>query len=317
MTAEPDRVPVRPDPALMETDSAAYLEAVGLLDEADFPLADTALALAAEDVRRRPASAEGAMAAHDSGFQGDVLAGLPERLARHRRTLGSWRALLGDHVDGLRSPGLDTCIEALRAVMIDHADLSGDVENYEDLANASLIRVMERGKGLPVALGILWVDLARDRGWAMDGIDFPGHFLVRLDVGGRRAILDPFHSGQGLTAPALRVMLKSIMGPKAELRPEHYAPVGSRSMLLRLQNNIKQRRMERGDVTGALISVQLMNLIAPDHHGLWREQGLIHLRLGNLTDAVAALDRFLVVAPPGPDWARVDLVLRELRQRLQ
>src|SRR4051812_46166457 len=54
----------------------------------------------------------------------------------------------------------------------------GDDETYDDLANANLIRVIERRRGLPVALGVLWLHTAHAAGWAAHGVDFPAHFLV-------------------------------------------------------------------------------------------------------------------------------------------
>ena len=121
--------------------------------------------------------------------------------------------------------------------------------------------------GLPVSLGILYIHAARAQGWAVDGLAFPGHFLVRMDEGDRRVIVDPFHQGQALEAGHLRGLLKQFQGADVELAPAHYAPVGNRAILLRLQNNIKSRALQAGD--GARAAAILERMPA-DRAGCWR-----------------------------------------------
>src|ERR1019366_10061349 len=96
---------------------------------------------------------------------------------------------------------------------------SGDNKTYDDLANANLIRVIERRRGLPVALGVLWLHPAHAAGSAAHGVDFPAHFLIALDGKGGQAVLDVFHDGAPLGAPELRELLRRKQGEAAELRP--------------------------------------------------------------------------------------------------
>src|ERR1700687_5850098 len=65
----------------------------------------------------------------------------------------------------------------------------GDDQTYDDLINANLIRVIERRRGLPVALGVLWLHTAHAAGWVAHGVDFPAHFLVAMPGAGGRSIL--------------------------------------------------------------------------------------------------------------------------------
>src|SRR3546814_19012868 len=57
----------------------------------------------------------------------------------------------------------------------------GDTESYDDPQNADLVRVIDRRMGLPVSLGVLYIHAARAQSWPVCGLDFPGHFLIRLD----------------------------------------------------------------------------------------------------------------------------------------
>ena len=92
-------------------------------------------------------------------------------------------------------------------------------ETYDDLVNANLIRVIERRRGLPVALGVLWLHTAHAAGWAAHGVDFPAHFLVAMPGAGGQSVLDVFHGGTPLTSKDLRALLKQVEGDSAELRP--------------------------------------------------------------------------------------------------
>jgi regulator of sirC expression with transglutaminase-like and TPR domain len=192
----------------------------------------------------------------------------------------------------------------------------GDAETYEDMANANLIRVLERRKGLPVALGILWLHAAEAAGWGAQGADFPGHFLIGLDHPKGLALVDVFAGGPALAASELRALIKRIEGPRAELRPGLVVPMTKRAVLLRLQNNIKLRRLRAGEIEGALACTEDMLRLAPDHAGLWREAGLMLQRLDRISAALHSLDRALALEPEGEGAARLRGLVEELRNRL-
>jgi regulator of sirC expression with transglutaminase-like and TPR domain len=210
--------------------------------------------------------------------------------------------------------------ERRRAVLArlihDRMGFVGDTETYDDLANANLIRVLERGRGLPVTLGILWLHAAEAAGWSAQGLDFPGHFLLALEGSRGAAVVDAFGGGAALNAPELRMLLKRFVGEQAELKPGTLAPMSKREVLLRLQNNIKLRRLRAGDLEGALACTEDMLRFAPDAAALWREAGMMHQRLDRIGAAIVRLERFLELAPEGDSAARVRGLLTELRQRL-
>ena len=211
-------------------------------------------------------------------------------------------------------------VEARRAALarLLHEDwgLAGDAATYDDLRNANLIEVLERRRGLPVALGVLWLHAADAAGWAAHGVDFPGHFLLALGSARGPALVDVFGGGVALGAPELRGLIKAVEGPKAELRPGLVAPMTRRAVLLRLQNNIKLRRLRANKLEDALACTRDMLRIAPDHAALWREAGLMEQRLDRIGAALASLDRSLELEPHGEAAARIRGLVEELRNRL-
>jgi regulator of sirC expression with transglutaminase-like and TPR domain len=277
-------------PATPFTDRAtaeAFLRGLAGLGEARLPLAQAALALAALDRPRVD-------------------------LVRYHHHL----AALGNDVAEAALRTADR-IEALNSVVIGRYGYAGDTLTYDDLQNANLMRVVDRRKGLPVALGILYIHAGRAQGWDIAGLAFPGHFMVRLEADGRRRIIDPFHQGRVREAAELRELLKSTVGREAELSPEHYADVSDRAVLLRLQNNVKLRLLQTRQMEGALAAIDSMLLFAPEEASLWYEAGQINAALGKLRAAITALERFLTLTDDAAARHRAALLLQQLRARLQ
>lgn len=227
---------------------------------------------------------------------------------------------LAEDVAGRLPPeGDDTVavrVAALCESLVNRYGYQGDTKTYEDLQNANLMSVIDRRRGLPVALGIVFLHVARVRGWDIVGLNFPGHFLVRLEAGGERMIIDPFRRGLACSAVDLRDLLKATAGAAAELEPEHYAPVDNRSILLRLQNNIKLRHLRSGQVPKALEVLEDMLLFAPREPALWRETGLLRAHIGSLNAAIAALETFMELAGDDPSLHQTALIIQQLRNRL-
>ena len=205
---------------------------------------------------------------------------------------------------------------AAAAVIHERHGYRGDALTYDDIQNANLMRVIDRKKGLPVALGILHLHTLRACGEEAQGLNFPGHFLIRVETAGRRRIVDPFDGGNERKPPELRELLKAVAGSDAELEPDHCRSVGNRDILIRLQNNIKIRHHKAGKQEQALETVSRMLLFAPDSIPLWREAGIRNARLGNLNAAVEAFEN--VAARSCSDAARYEAAaaIRKLKSRL-
>jgi regulator of sirC expression with transglutaminase-like and TPR domain len=265
------------------------LRLVGGQEDEEIDLAGTALALAALD---RP--------------QAD-LEPYREHLAALPREVGE---------EAGENPGLQARIDALVRVIVERHGYQGDHLTYDDIQNANLMRVIDRRKGLPVALGILFIHCARKLGWSVVGLNFPGHFLIRLEAFGERAIIDPFNEGGTRSAVDLRDLLKVAAGSEAELTPEYYQPVLNRSILLRLQNNLKLRFLKGDRVDKAVEVIEGMLLFAPLEASLWREAGLLHAHIGNLPAAVSSLERFMELSQNDPLRHQTALLLQQLRSRI-
>ena len=235
-------------------------------------------------------------------------------LSRYRHHLATLARDVGRHAGA--AGDLAARAHALNEIILLKHGYSGDELTYDDLQNANLMRVVDRRKGLPEALGILYLHTARAQGWESVGLAFPGHFLVRLGDGAERLILDPFHGGQICEAAMLRELLKATAGQEIELMPEHYAPVSDRDVLLRLQNNLKSRLLQAGRQEHALRVIDTMLMLAPELAELWHESGILHARLGNMLASVSALEEFIRRAPEGMARHQAAAFLQQLKSKL-
>jgi regulator of sirC expression with transglutaminase-like and TPR domain len=268
---------------------AQFLRELGASGASPWPIAEAALALASFE---RPRVAFRRYRDH---------------LRQLARDVGRHPGAAGD---------LSARARALNEIILLKYGYSGDEQSYDDLQNANLMRVVDRRKGLPVSLGILYIHAARAQGWDIAGLAFPGHFLVRLAEGAERVIVDPFHGGQICGAAELRELLKAAAGRDSELLPEHYMAVSDRDVLLRLQNNLKARLLQAQHHERALAVIETMLMLAPDLAELWREAGMLHRHLGNMRAASAALEQYVVRAPDGAARHQAAAILQQLRTQL-
>jgi regulator of sirC expression with transglutaminase-like and TPR domain len=268
---------------------ARFLRELGHSNQPVWPIAEAALALAALD------NPEVTVARYRTELQR-----IARDVARHPGAVGD----------------LGARARAIGEVLLLKHGYRGDVETYDDLQNADLMRVIDRRKGLPVMLGILFMHAGRAQGWDMAGLGFPGHFLVRLGDAGQQLILDPFHGGRVCGAAELRELLKALAGADAELRHEHYAPVSDREVLLRLQNNLKSRLAQQQRHEPAVRVVERMLMLAPEAAELWHEAAMLYRQIGNIRAAIGALDRYLGLASDGAARHRAAAMQQRLRTQL-
>ena len=239
------------------------------------------------------------------------------RLDRYRHHLGQLAAGTAEAFAADSTPSVARRQHAaLTQTIVTRFEYQGDKQSYDDLQNANLMRVIDRRRGLPIALGILYLHAGRAQGWTINGLDFPGHFLLRIEADGERIIFDPFNDGAPVDPAAMRALLKAASGKAAELRPAHYAASASRDVLLRLQNNLKIRLLRAEQTDDALKIIESMLMFAPDRASLWYEAGLMHSHHGNLRGALVALDQCLDIATDPRMRNEVSRMAQSIRSRL-
>jgi len=168
----------------------------------------------------------------------------------------------------------DDGARALAELLARRYGYDGDRLSYDDPQNANLISVIDRRRGLPVSLGILYIHAARAAGFEASGLNSPGHFLLQIGLRGSETLIDPFNGGAVLEGEKLGAP-PATRGVDAEAM-QALQPVTDAEVLLRLQNNLKLRALENGENGRAADIAERMVVMAPGRPELWMD--LAHLR---------------------------------------
>lgn len=178
---------------------------------------------------------------------------------------------------------------------------AGDSTSYDAPLNADMIRVLDRKRGLPVSLAILYVAAARRLGWTADALNTPSHVLVAIGPMASRAIIDPFHGGAPVSPERLIALLERVHGPGVWTAQNEIEPMSNRMTLVRLLRNQAIRAEEEKDIDRACTVYRRMTVVAPDHGHGWWHLARLQLILGSVEEARASLSAMLEVTRD-PQW---------------
>ncbi len=166
---------------------------------------------------------------------------------------------------------------------------------------ALLHQVLQRRRGQPLSLALIALELARRLGIALQGVNFPGRFLLR--VPGADHQLDPC-SGRRLYAQDCRELLQRYQGRTAQLSASHLLACDDRTMLQRLSRNLRQLHQQADEPLAALKDAERVLQLGP----------------ANLHDHLARADIYQQLdCPQGErfDLQRALLLSEDPAQRLQ
>lgn len=222
---------------------------------------------------------------------------------------GAYDALLQCHAEHLRGE-IDAIeswplkMQAINRHLFEELGYAGDHEQYYDPRNSYLNEVFERRLGNPISLALVQMEVARRLGVPLDGISFPGHFLVRLPVDDGVLVMDPFNRGRPLDVDELRERAKPHLGgdmPDDEALQHILTPASHRGMLVRMLRNLHGVYAERGDWERAVRSADRILRMMPNSGEALRDRGLGYLELGHAHGARRDLARYLQLKPDAAD----------------
>lgn len=197
----------------------------------------------------------------------------------------------------------------LSDVLFRQIGFRGNDADYYDLRNSYLNHVIERRRGIPITLSVLYLAIAERLGEDAAGIAAPGHFLVRH----RDAIVDPFR-GTRMSAAELEAHLAGldIREPASETRSLLQHPPTHREIFTRMLINLRGIHVRHRDYPRALITVDLLTHLDPASPGWFRDRGVLYQRLECPDEARADLERYLEDSPRAPDAAAIREALGHL-----
>lgn len=208
-------------------------------------------------------------------------------------------------------------IELLNQLLFDEEGFRGNDTSYEDPRNAYLTDVVQRRTGLPISLAVLYLDVAHRAGIPLEGVNFPGHFLVRYRTSAhhpehpRDLVVDPFHGGAVLTEHDLRDLLRRHAGEEATFDRRLLAPAARRQILTRMAVNLKRLYVAMRSFPQARDATEFLLALDPASPTELRDRGLISYHLRDFPSALRDLQAYLEAQ------ARAGEPAEDLRQEVQ
>lgn len=195
-------------------------------------------------------------------------------------------------------------VMVLNRFLFNELGFCGNLGDYYDPRNCYLNQVMERRTGIPITLSILYMEIGQRLGLRLQGVSFPGHFLVKLRVTGGQLVLDPFCGGEAQSESDLRARLAQVL-PQREADtlalPQFLQAATSRQVLARVLRNLKGIYLQSDEAQNALKVMQRMVMVAPHAPEEVRDRGLAYYKLDCFRAALADLQDYLDRRPDAPD----------------
>jgi len=213
---------------------------------------------------------------------------------------------------GLRSTADRDC-KILADLLFHELGFEGEREDYYNPNNSYIDKVIARRKGIPISLSVVTMAVGERAGIEVEGVGFPGHFLVR--VGGAEGVYqDPFHRGEVLDSGALRTLAARFLGTEMALHPRYLEPVDCLTITIRMLANLKNAHRRQGDYARAMLACDhLVELTqAPEHR---RDRGLLAHALRTYGAASEDLAAYLEARPDAKDAQVISLALEEAREQ--
>ncbi len=223
---------------------------------------------------------------------------------------------LGARVRGRMVPGAPPAamITALGSVMSDDG-FGGNQSDYDAPENSFIHQVLARRVGLPIALSVIWVEVARRAGIPLYGVGYPGHFLVACDTDREPIVIDPFGGGMILDHAQCLAILERF-APGVEWSPALITPAPVRTIIVRMLTNLKHSYVRRNDSARVLPVIDMLLALMPEHPGELRARAAALTSLGAHRAALRDLDRCLELGAHAPDREVLTASANALRAKL-
>ena len=220
------------------------------------------------------------------------------------------------HIEETRDSSALSYLDGFNAYLFGDQRFVGNRDRYEDPRNSCLNEVLDRRTGIPITLSIVYIEVGRRAGLTIDGVNFPGHFLVRSpEIGGRGRdglIIDPFHGGALLSEHDCRLLLQKHVEPDVAFDTSLLAPATRPQVIVRMLLNLKRIYVHMRSFPQARDVTELLLAVTPSALGELRDRGLLAYHLNDVSGALRDLQTYLKLA----SMSELDDDAREEQQQI-
>ncbi len=222
---------------------------------------------------------------------------IEDYLARIEGFARELRERLGDDA------GYTERLGALNQYLFQELGFAPDKDNYYDPRNSFLNDVLERRRGIPLSLSIVYIAVGRRLGLDLRGVSFPGHFLVKCPVDGGMVVLDPYHGGASLSLEDLQQRLREVRGGEVSraIVSEMLVSAAPREVMVRMLRNLKSIYLKAQQLTDALAVLEWLVPLAPGDHEEVRDRGVVYQELECFRAALTDFERYIALEPKAAD----------------
>src|ERR1043166_6402766 len=208
-------------------------------------------------------------------------------------------------------------ILALNRYLFDELGFTGSTEDYYDPRNSFVNEVLDRKIGIPITLAIVYLHVGRALGLPLQGVSFPGHFLVKCAVRQGYAVIDPYYKGVTLSMHELQQRLGKMQGGESPSKQAVAALLGAasnREILTRMLRNLKSIYLHFNQLNQVLSVCDRLLLVAPEQADEVRDRAAVYLQLECFRAALADFQHYLELKPGADDAEAIRVRIVELQQ---
>ncbi len=194
-------------------------------------------------------------------------------------------------------------LATLNAYLYEELGFSGNREHYDDPRNSFLNEVLDRRLGIPISLAVVYLEIGRRAGLRLEGVNFPGHFLVRAPAGHgemEESIVDPFHAGAQLSEVDCRHLLRQHLGEEAAFDHGLLATATRQHIVVRMLVNLKRLYVRMRSFPQARAISDLLLAVDPSAFSELRDRGLLAYHMEDFAAALKDLEAYLRLMPRDP-----------------
>lgn len=222
--------------------------------------------------------------------------------ARYLRTLDRMGREAAERLQHGRETGQADPVRAINEYLYDEQRFTGNRDQYDDPRNSFLNEVLDRRTGIPISLAVVYLEIARRAGLRVEGVNFPGHFLLRAaEEPALRAddfqIIDPFHGGALLSEIDCRELLRQHVGEEAAFDRALLSPATRHDIVVRMLVNLKRLYVRMRSFPQARFIADLLLTVDPSAISELRDRGLLAYHLQDFSAALRDLEEYLRLAP--------------------
>jgi regulator of sirC expression with transglutaminase-like and TPR domain len=191
-------------------------------------------------------------------------------------------------------------LATLNAYLYEELGFSGNREHYDDPRNSFLNEVLDRRLGIPISLAVVYLEIGRRAGLRLEGVNFPGHFLVRAPAGREEMeelIVDPFHAGALLSEVDCRHLLRQHLGEEAAFDHGLLATATRQHIVVRMLVNLKRLFVRMRSFPQARAISDLLIAVDPSALAELRDRGLLAYHMEDFSAALKDLEAYLRLMP--------------------